>query len=78
MVKKQLPGNIYRCKGIVYTSEYPQQRAILQVVGRRTDIALDASWGDAKPQTQIVAIAAAGSIDSPALTAQFESCIGEG
>jgi len=75
MVKKRLPGNIYRCKGVVYAAENPERRAVLQVVGRRADVALDEEWGETKPRTQIVAIGAPGSIDPQALTAQFEACI---
>ena len=75
MVKKRLPGNIYRCKGVVYTAEEPNRRAILQVVGRRSDVSLDEEWGNAQPRTQIVAIGAPGSIDPDLLTAEFNTCI---
>ena len=75
MVKKTLPGNIYRCKGVVCTTENPERRAVLQVVGRRADVTLGEAWGDTKPRTQIVAIGAPGSIDPEALTAQFEACL---
>lgn len=75
MVKKKLPGNIYRCKGVVYTAENPERRAVLQIVGRRTDVTLDDEWGDRTPRTQIVAIGAPGSIDEKELTARFDSCI---
>jgi G3E family GTPase len=77
MIRRKLPGNIYRCKGVIYTVDAPDNRAILQVVGRRADIALGEEWGDVRPRTQIVAIAAAGSIDSQVLITQFESCISE-
>jgi G3E family GTPase len=63
MVKKKLPGNIYRCKGVVYTAEHPDHRVILQAVGRRSDISLDDAWGERTPKTQIVAIGAPDSID---------------
>jgi len=63
MIKKQLPGNIYRCKGVVYTAENRERRAVLQVVGRRADVALGKPWGETKPRTQTVAIDAPGSID---------------
>jgi G3E family GTPase len=77
MVKKQLPGNIYRCKGVVYAAEVPERKTVLQVVGRRADVALGEAWGETIPHTQIVAIGAPGSIDPQALTAQFEACITE-
>lgn len=75
MVKKRLPGNIYRCKGVVYAAESPERRAVLQVVGRRSDVSLDVEWGDTKPHTQIVAIGAPDSIDPDMLTAEFNACI---
>jgi G3E family GTPase len=75
MVKKKLPGTIYRCKGVVYAAENPERRAVLQVVGRRADVALDEEWGETRPRTQIVAIGAPGSIDAQALTEQFEACL---
>ncbi len=75
MVKKKLPGNIYRCKGVVYTAENPQRRAVLQVVGRRADVTLGEAWGKTMPSTQIVAIGAPGSINPEALTAEFDACI---
>ena len=75
MVKKRLPGNIYRCKGVVNTTEYPLQRVILQAVGRRSDISLEDEWGDRRPRTQIVAIGAPGSIDDSQLTSLFSNCL---
>jgi G3E family GTPase len=75
MVKKKLPSNIYRCKGVVYAADAPDRRAVLQVVGRRADVALDDEWGERSPRTQIVAIGAPGSIDAQALTEQFEACL---
>ncbi len=77
MVKKKLPGNIYRCKGVVYTAENPERRAVLQVVGRRADVALGEAWGETTPLTQIVAIGAPDSIDNDQLTALFESCVAD-
>ncbi len=77
MVKKQLPGNIYRCKGVVSTVEHPDQRVILQAIGRRSDITLEDEWDERIPRTQIVAIGAPDSIDEAELTALFEACVVE-
>ncbi|HET6443498.1 MAG TPA: GTP-binding protein [candidate division Zixibacteria bacterium] len=55
--------------------ESPEFRAVLQVVGRRSDVTLLDEWGEKKPRTQIVAIGAPGSVDEDALKAAFESCI---
>ncbi len=72
---RKLPGTVYRAKGVVYTTDAPQRRAVLQVVGRRVDISLQEEWGQRAPRTQIVAIGAAGSIDSSLLEKTFASCI---
>ena len=72
---RKLPGNIYRCKGIVYAADAPERPAVLQVVGRRVDISTQDEWGQRKPRTQIVAIGAAGSIDAELLNETFAACI---
>ena len=71
---RKLPGNIYRCKGIIYASDAPKRRAVLQVVGRRVDITVQAEWGQSTPRTHIVAIGAPDSINSEELQALFEEC----
>ena len=53
---RKLPGTVYRAKGVVYTTDAPQRRAVLQVVGRRVDISLQDEWGGRTPRTQIVVI----------------------
>ena len=75
MVKRELPGSIYCCKGVVFAAERPEQRAVLQVVGRRSDISLGEAWDGDQPLTQIVAIGAPGGIDPENLRSKFEACI---
>jgi len=72
---RKLPGSIYRAKGVIYTTDAPWRRAVLQVVGRRVDISLQDEWGQRAPCTRIVAIGAAGSIDASLLEKTFASCI---
>jgi G3E family GTPase len=72
---RKLPGTVYRAKGVVYTTDAPERRAVLQVVGRRVDISIQEEWGRRAPHTQIVAIGRAGSIDSSLLEKTFASCI---
>jgi G3E family GTPase len=72
---RRLPGTVYRAKGVVYTTEAPQRRAVLQVVGRRVDISLEEDWGPRTPRTQIVAIGAAGGIDASQLEAIVTACV---
>jgi len=71
----KLPANIYRAKGVIYTSDTPERRAVLQVVGRRVDISLEDEWGERPPRTRIVAIGAPGAIDQEALRDKFEHCL---
>ena len=72
---RKLPGSIYRVKGIVYTTDFPQRRTVLQAVGRRVDISLRDEWGQRAPRSQIVAIGAAGTIDAGLMEKTFTSCI---
>ena len=72
---RKLPGSVYRAKGVIYSSEAPQRRAVLQVVGRRVDISFQEEWGHRERRTQIVAIGAAGCIDASLLEKTFASCL---
>jgi G3E family GTPase len=71
---RKLPGTVYRAKGVVYSTDAPQRRAVLQVVGRRVDISFQEEWGERAPRTQIVAIGAAGSIDPSIMEKTFAHC----
>jgi G3E family GTPase len=73
-VASKLPANIYRAKGVIYTLDTPERRAVLQVVGRRVDISLEDKWGERPPRTQIVAIGAPRAIDMEALDHKFGQC----
>lgn len=75
MIRKKLPANIYRCKGIIFSAENPDQQGVLQVVGRRTNVTSMYNWGEKTPKTQIVAIAAQGSIDATRLKNLFDECL---
>jgi G3E family GTPase len=71
----KLPGNIYRAKGVVYTSHAPDRRAVLEVVGKRVDITLENERGDRTPRTQIVVIGARGTVDGQGLREKFDHCV---
>jgi G3E family GTPase len=68
---RKLPGSVYRAKGVIYNTDAPRRRAVLQVVGRRVDISLQDEWGGRTPRTQIVVIGAANGIDPVMLGHQF-------
>lgn len=71
----KLPEGVYRAKGVVYATDAPKQRAVLQMVGRRVEVALESEWGDRMPRTQIMAVGAPGSIDAETLIQKFEACV---
>ena len=77
MVRRELPASVYRCKEIVYVADAPERRAVLQVVGRRMDVALVDEWGGRKPRTQLVAIGAPGSIDAEERRKRFDACVSD-
>ena len=72
---RKLPGTVYRAKGVIYAAEAPERRTVLQVVGRRVDIAVQEEWGEHSPHTRIVAIGAAGGIDPILLDDALASCL---
>jgi len=75
MVKRDLPGSIYRCKGIIYGDRDPRTRFALQVVGRRTEVDSLDEWGDASPRSRVVAIAARETLDRDHLDNLFRGCL---
>lgn len=67
-----LPRTIYRAKGILYLSDYPDQKVVLQMVGKRAALSMVGKWAaDETPRTQFVMIASHGGMDVEALRAAF-------
>ena len=77
MIKRELPANIYRCKGFVYLADDPGHRYVLQVVGRRVDLVKDRSWGQDKAQSRVVAIAHKTTLDEAHLGQLFGDCLAQ-
>ncbi len=71
----KLPNTVYRAKGFIYLRDYPDNRFILQIVGRRGSLMITEVWGDQTPSTQMVVIGSAGGIDPTTLTALFEGAV---
>lgn len=71
---RKLPASIYRCKGVVHVADEPDRRVILQVVGKRVDIAIEDAWNERKPQTSIIAIGAQDGMDAVMLQQVFDRC----
>jgi G3E family GTPase len=72
---RKLPATVYRAKGVIYSSDAPTRRAVLQVVGKRVELSLQDEWGRQAPRTQIVVIGAAGGIDGAFLRDQFQKAV---
>ena len=70
----KLPASVYRCKGVVHAAEEPDRRVILQVVGKRVDIAVGDEWADGEARTRIVAIGAHDGVDAAVLRETFDGC----
>ncbi|MES0824530.1 CobW family GTP-binding protein [Ruegeria sp. SCP11] len=68
---KRLPGEVYRVKGFVLSEEDPDHRVVVQVVGKRIDIAREEPWGNRKPETCLVAIGAPGAVSEGMLEDVF-------
>ena len=73
---RRLPAGVYRCKGVVHTAEEPGRRVILQVVGKRVDIAVGDEWAGREPRTRLVAIGSHDGVDEASLRQAFEKCHG--
>ena len=72
---RKLPSGIYRCKGVVHTAEEPGRRTILQVVGKRVDIAIADEWNGREPRTRIIAIGEHDGVDGTSLREVFDRCL---
>jgi len=75
MVRRQLPASIYRCKGIVFATDFPEKRFALQAVGRRVEIIDFGEWGERTPQSRLVAIGS--SFDAQELNRKFDACLAQ-
>ena len=71
---ESLPSTIYRAKGIVFLSESPGRRGVIQLVGTRVRVSVGDPWGDQSPYTRIVVIGTRDGIDANELSERFKSC----
>lgn len=68
---RKLPVTIYRDKAVIYSSDAPTRRAVLQVIGKRVGFCIDDEWDGRVPRTEIVVIGADGGIGGALLRDQF-------
>lgn len=62
-VAKTLSSSIFRAKGMIYLSDFPDRRGIFQMVGTRVRLSIGEPWNEQKPSTQIVVIGTPGGVD---------------
>jgi G3E family GTPase len=75
---RQLPASVYRAKGVVRVSgrgNRPDLRGILQIVGRRADLAAGRPWQPGDGPSRLVFIGAAGRLQRRRLAALVRNCI---
>lgn len=71
----QLPVTVLRAKGVLFSTEHPKQRVILQQVGPRVTLERGNTWDDANPCSQLVLIGLGGSLNIAQLQHDFDSCL---
>jgi G3E family GTPase len=72
---ENLPESIYRAKGVVFVADQPDERGVLQVVGKRASLTFEGAWGGDAPRTQIVVIGAHGGVPVSQLQRGFEATL---
>jgi G3E family GTPase len=71
---QELPATIYRAKGFLNLLEYPNNKAILHVVGRRATLQVADAWGDAQRRSQLVFIGENGGVKPAVLEPLLDAC----
>lgn len=71
---ESLPPGVLRAKGLVVLSSAPEQRSILQVVGRRWDLMTDRPIAVPGHRSELVVVGLAGSFDPDELRRRFAAC----
>jgi G3E family GTPase len=74
MVRRRLPGEVYRLKGFIQAADDPEHRYVIHTVGRRSEIRRHDPWGERVPHTKLVAIGAAGKLDEHWLLDELAAC----
>lgn len=69
-----LPPGIFRAKGVLWLQQMPDERVVLQVVGRRARVDRGGAWPSAERASQIVLIGRSGAFDAEQVRARFEAC----
>lgn len=72
-----LPDGVYRAKGIVHLDDLPGYRVLLQMVGRRSSLAVAGAWDGQRPATRIVLIGKQESVDAAEMRSVFDACVAD-
>ena len=72
-----LPATLFRAKGFLFTTDKPDYRLVLQLVGRRAVMSVDQPWGNDAQQTRLVFIARHGTCDFEAIGKALTQCQSE-
>lgn len=72
-VLSSLPDRVYRVKGVLYLAERPDARCILQATGRRASITIGEPWNGRLPCSQIVFVAAKGTLDRSLIESRLDN-----
>jgi len=73
-ILKHLPSTVFRVKGFVYAIEEPENRMVVQLVGRRATVTPSRTWGTEQPQTRLVFISRHDTVNYPAIEKAMNSC----
>lgn len=73
-VLNHLPVEAFRAKGFIYSKDNPETRLLLQMVGKRTVLSADRSWGATVPGTRLVFIARKGVCNVEAIKNALAQC----
>lgn len=71
---ENLPTTIYRSKGVIFLQEYPDHRAVFQMVGKRASLTLAGEWGETQPHNELVVIGSPGGVNGAELQRTFDNC----
>jgi G3E family GTPase len=71
----EFPTGIFRVQGVARLAEAPSHRALIQMVGPRSQIVLGAPWGSESPRSSLVFIAQPGGLDEEALRVALDACV---
>jgi G3E family GTPase len=73
-VIQELPATIFRSKGFLNLVEYPNNKCILHVVGRRAMLQVGPAWGNQPHKSRLVFIGSNGGVDAAVLEPMLDSC----